>query len=636
VGFNIVLSNFFTKTKIYTMRKITLLLFISIAIFKNMVGQNVGIGINTPQTKLHVNGTTRIGVDTLTDAQLELRGNNAVELGAGKVKELNAGKIGYQIFSNGLDIVGAGTTNANRAITFWNEGGAEFKGGATFNGNTTITQNLTVAAEIQGNSLKEYSANNEAVKNKIQVFSPTTSTLDQGFVVNGAGAASGTSSAWQSFTAGSTGTLAYVSLYISNNVSTTTYRDLKIFKGEGVNMDSLLITVNFIYYSLGVGYINSPDLNIPVISGQKYTIWLDNQQGWSVQSGNPYPNGTSWFSSNTDYIFRTYLISGAAQNVFSVSNQGDIVVAGKTSTNDLQITNGAGVNKILSSDAVGNASWQNPTAINTNWTVSGNRIYNNNTGNVGIGLSNPTQKLHVNNGNIQVGRTNFWFTPADNRFLQFGDSNFVRLGESGALDRMELYAKEFVFKPSDAIYNGNVGIGTTLSPAAKLDIESPTNTALIIRGQNSQIRIIENDNANKQWKFEVNNSNFSVTEDAVAIPFVIKAGSDANVLVTTNDTVQIKKLQVGSNGTAIAKMQNGQTTLGTGTTGVNNFTIAFPTAFTGIPKVTATLETTNVNDVFTMSVKQISTTSFVVQVYRIDVISGAWGQSLKVNWSAWE
>jgi len=37
-------------------------------------------------------------------------------------------------------------------------------------------------------------------------------------------------------------------------------------------------------------------------------------------------------------------------------------VAGKTKTTDLQVTNGAGVNKVLTSDAIGNATWQTSNA----------------------------------------------------------------------------------------------------------------------------------------------------------------------------------------------------------------------------------------------------------------------------------
>ena len=44
-------------------------------------------------------------------------------------KEINAGKIGYQVFTpDALDIVGAGTAGNTRKIRFWNEGGASFAG----------------------------------------------------------------------------------------------------------------------------------------------------------------------------------------------------------------------------------------------------------------------------------------------------------------------------------------------------------------------------------------------------------------------------------------------------------------------------------------------------------------------------
>jgi Chaperone of endosialidase len=77
---------------------------------------NIGIGTDAPTAKLHVAGNQKI------------EGSHTLELGVGFPKEANAGKIGYQAFSTGLDIVGAGNTSTSRLIKFWNEGGAEFAG----------------------------------------------------------------------------------------------------------------------------------------------------------------------------------------------------------------------------------------------------------------------------------------------------------------------------------------------------------------------------------------------------------------------------------------------------------------------------------------------------------------------------
>jgi hypothetical protein len=67
-------------------------------------------------------------------------------------------------------------------------------------------------------------------------------------------------------------------------------------------------------------------------------------------------------------------------------------VNGKTKTTNLQITNNASNGRVLTSDASGNANWSDPANY---WTLSGNDIYNNNTGNTGIGISNPAYKLDV-------------------------------------------------------------------------------------------------------------------------------------------------------------------------------------------------------------------------------------------------
>ena len=49
----------------------------------------------------------------------KLAGTNAIEFGQGVTKESNAGKIGYQKFSDALDVVGAGRTGSNRKLKFW-------------------------------------------------------------------------------------------------------------------------------------------------------------------------------------------------------------------------------------------------------------------------------------------------------------------------------------------------------------------------------------------------------------------------------------------------------------------------------------------------------------------------------------
>lgn len=109
-----------------------------------LYSQNVGIGTSTPSAKLHVVGNQKI--DSIY----------TLEMGAGLAgKEINAGKIGYQVFSAGsLDIVGAGTAQNNRKITLWAEGGTVFKGGISTNGdafllgNATVNNDLTVSGTI--------------------------------------------------------------------------------------------------------------------------------------------------------------------------------------------------------------------------------------------------------------------------------------------------------------------------------------------------------------------------------------------------------------------------------------------------------------------------------------------------------
>ena len=80
---------------------------------------NIGVHQTSPSEKLDVNGNTKINGDFSVEGNVKMTGgvDNYIELGSGLVKEGNAGKVGYELFTSGsVDIVGAGTENGNRKV----------------------------------------------------------------------------------------------------------------------------------------------------------------------------------------------------------------------------------------------------------------------------------------------------------------------------------------------------------------------------------------------------------------------------------------------------------------------------------------------------------------------------------------
>ena len=98
-------------------------------------------------------------------------------------------------------------------------------------------------------------------------------------------------------------------------------------------------------------------------------------------------------------LLLTYM--GGAQNVGigTTSPGAKLEVLGKTMTSDFMMTNGAFINYLLQSDGSGNASWVDPTSVTTStdldWGINGNEIYNLNSGNVGVGTTNPKALFNV-------------------------------------------------------------------------------------------------------------------------------------------------------------------------------------------------------------------------------------------------
>jgi len=126
------------------------------------------------------------------------------------------------------------------------------------------------------------------------------------------------------------------------------------------------------------------------------------------------------------------------------------------------------------------------------WDTSGNDIFNNNSGNVGIGLDTPLAKLHVVGGLLssenanQLNGINVGFTGGTGQILYVGatntdyngfevsdDSNIVTGRDLSTGSLLRLLANDGVGNFEERVTflnNGNVGIGT-VTPSSLLTVD---------------------------------------------------------------------------------------------------------------------------------------------------------------------
>ncbi len=138
----------------------------------------------------------------------------------------------------------------------------------------------------------------------------------------------------------------------------------------------------------------------------------------------------------------------------------------------LDSNNSSGVaGQVLSTTSTG-IDWVDSGTLSTGlWLKNGNNIYNSNSGNVGVGTTGPTAKLHVLGGsNDTIDETTANFK------VQGGGGNGTMFGTIASSPYTSYIQSAYVVDTSLAQYNlalnpigGNVGIGTT-SPTAPLDV----------------------------------------------------------------------------------------------------------------------------------------------------------------------
>ncbi|MBL0357149.1 MAG: hypothetical protein IPP72_09805 [Chitinophagaceae bacterium] len=220
-------------------------------------------------------------------------------------------------------------------------------------------------------------------------------------------------------------------------------------------------------FSSAFGYSNIVNSPGGTVVGMFNDPFDDISQDRIFQVGN---GSASYARSNAMTILRNGNVG-----IGTVTPNATLNVVGNVSVQGgfFQFVNGTeGAGKVLASDLSGIANWQDPSIFWPQfWSSNGNDIYNNNTGNVGIGTNTPISPLS-------------FASNAGNKITLWGsdENNHYGIGIQGGL--LQLYAADVVdnigfgFGSSTNFTermrvqgDGNIGIGNT-NPGYILDVNN--------------------------------------------------------------------------------------------------------------------------------------------------------------------
>ncbi len=336
---------------------------------------------------------------------------------------------------------------------------------------------------------------------------------------------------------------------------------------------------------------------LPVSVNDIPVLVLDNPAGGTQTSLQFRLDGTETGRIRSDFAGNmVYSATGAGKHSFRVDDATEMLtidgvtgrtgigitsptekldVNGTVKATGITMTTGASNGYILQSDASGNASWVPATALGTSvWTVSGNDIYKNNTGNVGIGTSMPAAPLHIQ----YAAANNIDGTPAmvvDNPSggtqtsihlsIEGSERGRVRADANGNMFYASTGAGGHYFKGNGDLTDlvtitsaGRLGIGTS-SPSSLLhvyssggntavNVQSVSNSAYInlnagLSGMESSIAAFTN--GVQRWSF--GKSNTTESGSNTGSDFFINRYTDAGTFVSQPVVIRRSTGYVGIN-----------------------------------------------------------------------------------------
>jgi hypothetical protein len=357
-------------------------------------GTNIGIGTTTPSVKFDVAGTVRgtslISNGSITVDAVEANNGtnfNTLTFGTSSGEGIGSPRTMGSPNRYGLDFytqhdvqmsithdgnVGIGTNTPKNKLDVsgglavgYNYAGVETApdDGAIFEGNVSIgTPNALLPLTVSGNTHEMVGILSNSINGtEIQLYN--SSTGGKNWIFNSSGSA----------TTGGAGHL--------------------LIKDENQNTRLMIKSDG----NVGIG-TTAPNFKLDV----KGSFWADN-----MYTNNIYPDNIGATTTSTENLT---VNANAYIEALEVTNE--------TTTNTFKMTAGASNGFVLKSDATGNASWVNPSSVETDpkvgslttnylskWngsTLANTQVFDNGT-NVGIGTTTPSVKLDVN-GTVKASR----------------------------------------------------------------------------------------------------------------------------------------------------------------------------------------------------------------------------------------